>query len=57
VGSEPGTAVGLAAADGLAVGEAAEDVGVGEGVAVPPLHATATTMIANSVPELRTRAL
>jgi hypothetical protein len=47
VGSETATGVGLGELDGLALGDAAAEVGVADGVAVPPLHA-ATTISANS---------
>jgi hypothetical protein len=49
LGSETATGVGLGGLDGLALGDAAAEVGVADGVTAPPLHA-ATTMTANNGP-------
>ncbi|MDP9274711.1 MAG: hypothetical protein M3O99_03840 [Chloroflexota bacterium] len=58
MGSETATGVGLGGLDGLALGDAAANEGVGELAVAPPVQATAATMIANSGGVIRrTRAV
>jgi hypothetical protein len=57
VGLAPATGVGLAALDGLALGDAAAEAGVADGVAAPPLQATTTTSTNIEAAITRTRAV